>query len=229
MLLDDPAYLAAYKAEDVAAMKAVVASVDAMEKAKGAKLRDINWADVALKCCPDLYQLMYRSLSSDVRIRPSIPWTATSWQTPRGQITSFKSAPGSEGCGDAERGGPAVSLGGRSLCGQRRPSRYHGQDQARGAALRDIARSLSGHAAEGRVIPMPARSLPYATLAAIGKEVSQQAIELVAHRQADGLSPRIAFATSRARLPRAAAARSAATHSTTASLTSSKASRSTFT
>ncbi|VIO70470.1 hypothetical protein CI1B_31240 [Bradyrhizobium ivorense] len=65
VLLDDPAYLAAYKAGDVAAMKAVVSSVDAMEKTKGAKFRDINWADVALKCCADLYQLMYRSLSSD--------------------------------------------------------------------------------------------------------------------------------------------------------------------
>ena len=57
--------MAAYKAEDVAAMKGVVASVDAMEKAKGTKLRDINWADGAVKYCPDLYQLMYRSLSSD--------------------------------------------------------------------------------------------------------------------------------------------------------------------
>ncbi|WP_050425902.1 hypothetical protein [Bradyrhizobium tropiciagri] len=55
-------------------MKAVVASVDDMEKATGAKLKDINWADVALKSCPDLYQLMYRSLSFDARIRPSIPW-----------------------------------------------------------------------------------------------------------------------------------------------------------
>ncbi|MGY3600316.1 hypothetical protein ACVIGB_008365 [Bradyrhizobium sp. USDA 4341] len=66
-------------------MKVVVASVDDMEKATGAKLKDINWADVALKSCPDLYQLMYRSLSSDARIRPSIPWTATCWLTPTGR------------------------------------------------------------------------------------------------------------------------------------------------
>jgi hypothetical protein len=97
VLLDDQAYLAAYKAEDVAAMKAVVTSVDAMEKAKGAKLRDINWADVALKCCPDLYQLMYRSLSSDGTHATLNTLDRYVLADAKGQITSFKSAPGPEG------------------------------------------------------------------------------------------------------------------------------------
>ncbi|KRQ15561.1 hypothetical protein AOQ71_09255 [Bradyrhizobium manausense] len=97
MLLDDPAYLAAYRAEDVAAMKAVLASVDAMEKAKGAKLRDVNWADVALKCCPDLYQLMCRSLLSDGTHTTLNTLDRYVLADTKGQITSFKSAPGPEG------------------------------------------------------------------------------------------------------------------------------------
>jgi Family of unknown function (DUF5677) len=65
LLLANPDYLATYSRADIAAMSSAVASVDAMEAAPKAKLRDINWADVALKHCPDLYQLLYRSLSSD--------------------------------------------------------------------------------------------------------------------------------------------------------------------
>ena len=97
VLLDNAGYLAAYKAEDVAAMQAVVASVDAMEKSKGAKLRDINWADVALKCCPDLYQMMYRSLSSDGTHTTLNTLDRYVLADAKGQITSFKSAPGPEG------------------------------------------------------------------------------------------------------------------------------------
>ncbi len=97
VLLDNPAYLATYGAEDVTAMKAVIASVDAMEKAKGAKLRDINWADVALKSCPDLYQLMYRSLSSDGTHTTLNTLDRYVLADANGQITSFKSAPGPEG------------------------------------------------------------------------------------------------------------------------------------
>jgi hypothetical protein len=65
LLLGNPDYLKSYSAADVAAMQAAVAEVDAMEIPPKAKLRDINWADVALKHCPDLYQLLYRFLSSD--------------------------------------------------------------------------------------------------------------------------------------------------------------------
>jgi hypothetical protein len=97
VLLDSPAYLATYEADDVAAMKSVVASVDAMEQAKGTKLRDINWADVALKYCPDLYQLMYRSLSSDGTHTTLNTLDRYVMTDANGQITSFKSAPGPEG------------------------------------------------------------------------------------------------------------------------------------
>ena len=97
VLLENTPYLAAYKAEDVAAMKSVVASVDAIETAKGAKLRDINWADVALKYCPDLYQLMYRSLSSDGTHTTLNTLDRYVMADAEGSITAFKSAPGPEG------------------------------------------------------------------------------------------------------------------------------------
>jgi len=97
ILLDNPDYLAAYNAEAVAAMQSAVASVDAIEKAKGTKLRDINWADVALKYCPDLYQLMYRSLSSDgthTTLNTLDRYMVTDLN---GVITSFKPTPDAEG------------------------------------------------------------------------------------------------------------------------------------
>jgi len=148
VLLDNPTYLATYGAEYVTAMKAVIASVDAMETTKEAKLRDINWADVALKCCPDLYQLMYRSLSSDGTHTTLNTLDRYVLADAKGQITSFKSAPGPEGLArGAERGLPPVSLGSRSLRRQRRPFRHHGQDQTGSAALCDLAGGISQDAA----------------------------------------------------------------------------------
>jgi hypothetical protein len=55
LLLSNPQYLARYSAAEVAAMQRVAPVVDAMEAAPNPKLRDINWADVALKHCPNLY------------------------------------------------------------------------------------------------------------------------------------------------------------------------------
>lgn len=42
-----------------------IADADTLDAALSRKLQDINWADVAGQHCPDLYQLLYRSLSSD--------------------------------------------------------------------------------------------------------------------------------------------------------------------
>jgi hypothetical protein len=86
-------------------------------------------------------------------------------------FSAFGAGTGGAG-GDAQRGLPAVSLGGRSLCGQRRPSRHHSQDQTGSAALRDLAGGISRYAAK-RLNPMVVRSLSDATLAAIGKEVKR--------------------------------------------------------
>ena len=75
VVLDNPDYAATYSEEEIAAMRAVVADVDAMEAAGDWKLKEINWADVASEHCPDLYQLLYRSTSSTAltpRLIPSI-------------------------------------------------------------------------------------------------------------------------------------------------------------
>jgi hypothetical protein len=65
LLLNDPVYPATFPPQDIATMEATVKQVDAIESALGKKLGDINWADVAVKHCKDLYQLVYRDLSSD--------------------------------------------------------------------------------------------------------------------------------------------------------------------
>jgi Family of unknown function (DUF5677) len=65
-LLKEPDYRAMCSATQVAKMKQTVEQIDAMEKkAPGRKLGDITWANVAIKHCKDLYDLLYRSLSSD--------------------------------------------------------------------------------------------------------------------------------------------------------------------
>jgi uncharacterized protein DUF5677 len=65
VVLDNPDYAATYSEGEIAAMRAVVADVDAMEAEGDWKLKEINWANVASEHCPDLYQLLYRSTSSD--------------------------------------------------------------------------------------------------------------------------------------------------------------------
>jgi hypothetical protein len=66
IVLDDPIYRAGHSSEQIAEMEATVQDVDAREQAIAPrKFRDPNWADVALKHCKDLYQLLYRLLSAD--------------------------------------------------------------------------------------------------------------------------------------------------------------------
>ncbi len=100
LLLGNPQYLTTYDAAQVAAMKRVVADVDAMEVAPKSKLHDINWADVALKHCPDLYQLLYRSFSFDgthATLTSLDRYVVTDTNM---QITAFKAAP--DGAGTVE-------------------------------------------------------------------------------------------------------------------------------
>ena len=97
LLLNNPQYLARCSAAEIAAMQRVVADVDAMEAAPNPKLRDINWADVALKYCPDLYQLLYRSFSSDgthATLSSLDRYVITDINK---EITAFKAVPDGEG------------------------------------------------------------------------------------------------------------------------------------
>ncbi len=64
LLLGNPDYRATYSPEEIAAMEATVREVDARE-ATGSEIRDITWGDVAAKHCKDLYNTLYRLLSSD--------------------------------------------------------------------------------------------------------------------------------------------------------------------
>ena len=65
LILNTPDYRSSYSAEEIAQMQATVQEVDAIETATNKKLRDITCADVAVKHCKDLYELLYRLLSSD--------------------------------------------------------------------------------------------------------------------------------------------------------------------
>jgi hypothetical protein len=78
-------------------MQAVVAAVDAMEAPPNPKLRDINWADVALKHCPDLYQLLYRSFSSDGTHATLSSLDRYVVADANMQITAFKAVPDGQG------------------------------------------------------------------------------------------------------------------------------------
>jgi hypothetical protein len=65
LVLANPNYASCYTPEQTAQMQATIAQVDAMDATRTKKLTDINWADVAIKHCRDLYDLLYRTLSTD--------------------------------------------------------------------------------------------------------------------------------------------------------------------
>jgi hypothetical protein len=65
LTLNSPDYQSFYSPAEIAQMQATVREVDAEEAAAGKKFGDINWADVAVKHCKDLYELLYRQLSGD--------------------------------------------------------------------------------------------------------------------------------------------------------------------
>jgi hypothetical protein len=65
LVLGNSNYAGFYTPEQTAQMQATIAEVDAIDASRSKKLTDINWADVAIKHCPDLYGLLYRTLSTD--------------------------------------------------------------------------------------------------------------------------------------------------------------------
>ena len=117
IVLDTPAYLENYSPEEVAEMHAAIAGADALEaklaaaaiaaaNAEGAapkkrKLQGIEWAATAMKYCPDLYQLLYRTMSSDgthATINSLDRFVETD---ATGRITAFKVAPDTTGLVEA--------------------------------------------------------------------------------------------------------------------------------
>ena len=65
LVLNNPAYVSSYSPAQIAQMQATIAQVDAMDAGRAKKISDITWADVAIKHCHDLYELLYRTLSTD--------------------------------------------------------------------------------------------------------------------------------------------------------------------
>lgn len=65
LTLNNPIHRSFYAPAEIAQMQETVSEVDAEEAVAGNKLSDINWADVAVKHCKDLYELLYRQLSGD--------------------------------------------------------------------------------------------------------------------------------------------------------------------
>ncbi|MDE2228169.1 MAG: hypothetical protein KGL11_03900 [Alphaproteobacteria bacterium] len=64
LLLNNPDYRPTFSQAEIDAMEATVRDIDA-KAAAGAKIADINWADVAGVYCKDLYSTLYRLLSND--------------------------------------------------------------------------------------------------------------------------------------------------------------------
>jgi hypothetical protein len=65
LVLTNPDYKASHSAEQIKQMEETINEIDSIEAAKGGNLRDIKWDQVATKHCKDLYDLLYRLLSSD--------------------------------------------------------------------------------------------------------------------------------------------------------------------
>jgi hypothetical protein len=114
IVLDTPAYLAMYSSHEVAAMHATIAEADALETrlspaavANGAtppkkrKLQDIEWASTAMKHCPDLYQLLYRTTSTDGTHATVSTLNRFVETDETGRIVAFKIAPGTDGIVEA--------------------------------------------------------------------------------------------------------------------------------
>lgn len=62
--LDDPDYRSTYTAKQIKQMEATIAEVDAAKKDPSKFIGEIRWEAEAQKCCPDLYKLLYRLLST---------------------------------------------------------------------------------------------------------------------------------------------------------------------
>jgi hypothetical protein len=101
VVLENADYAATYSAEEIATMRAVVADIDAMEAEGDWKLKEINWADVASEHCRDLYQLLYRSASSDGTHATIDSLNRFVVADEHLQITAFRVAPDTEGLVEA--------------------------------------------------------------------------------------------------------------------------------
>ncbi|HEY1806393.1 MAG TPA: DUF5677 domain-containing protein [Terracidiphilus sp.] len=97
LVVNSSEYRAHYTEQEIAEMQVTIASVDALEASSGKKLKDINWADVAAEHCFDLYNLLYRMLSSDGTHATVNSLNRLLEVDSNGQIRAFKVAPDQDG------------------------------------------------------------------------------------------------------------------------------------
>jgi hypothetical protein len=90
-------FAASFSAEEIANMKKAIADADAHEASKGHDLTDIKWEHVADRHCPELYQLIYRELSSDGTHATINALERFLVVNAGGGITDFKAAPDTNG------------------------------------------------------------------------------------------------------------------------------------
>jgi Family of unknown function (DUF5677) len=94
--LNNADYRTFYSPEQIAKMEATVKEVDALNANPTTKLAKINWEDVAQKHCPDLYQLLYRLLSTN-STHTNIDTANNQFEIDSGgQIIGLKTRPDSE-------------------------------------------------------------------------------------------------------------------------------------
>ena len=65
VVLDDPDYRSTYPAAQITRMQATIDEVDTAKKDPSKFIGKISWEAEAKKCCPDLYKLLYRLLSTN--------------------------------------------------------------------------------------------------------------------------------------------------------------------
>ncbi len=65
IVLNTPEYRAGHATSEITQMEATIKDITDQEATAGREFRDITWATVAAKHCPDLYDLLYRALSND--------------------------------------------------------------------------------------------------------------------------------------------------------------------
>jgi hypothetical protein len=101
-------YASAYTTEQLAHMNETIAEADRRETVKGLdskgrkiELSDIKWEQVANKHSPELYQLLYRSMSADGTHATLDALQRYLVVDPRGVITGLKVAPDGDGLQEA--------------------------------------------------------------------------------------------------------------------------------
>lgn len=105
VVLKNADYRATYAADQIAEMETTINEVEALKADPATKPKEIKWADVAQKHCPDLYQLLYRLLSTN-GTHTNIDAVHGQLETDQaGKIVGLKAGPDPDGIVEALKAG----------------------------------------------------------------------------------------------------------------------------